>query len=90
MSLALRIPFSIRLPFGYIVKVRQVTREDLAILTNDPDPGYAAWVSDTRTIYLTKNRPLKKKRADLAHEVGHAWIDWQAWILNSPFADPRN
>jgi hypothetical protein len=31
----------------------------------------------TKTIYLRKRLPLTRRRYILAHELGHAWLDWQ-------------
>jgi Zn-dependent peptidase ImmA (M78 family) len=84
-----KIPTKVVFPFKYIVKIEQVSSEELGIATNDPQPGYAAWSVDKQTIYLDKSRPIKNRRADLVHELGHAFLDWQAWILNTPLAEAK-
>ena len=35
------------------------------------------WDDDTKTIYLRKRLPVTRRRYILAHELGHAWLDWQ-------------
>ena len=32
---------------------------------------------DTKTIYVRKRLPVTRRRYILAHELGHAWLDWQ-------------
>lgn len=78
------IPKTVRFPFGYVVKVVTVKdRDELGIATHDPDPGYSAFDPETRTIYLQKSRPIRLRRADLIHEVGHACIDWAHEAYNT-------
>lgn len=71
----LRIPRWVRLPFGYTVRVEQITLAALKERCGGDTWGY--WDDDTRTIYIAKNAPIAKKRWTLAHELGHAWLDWQ-------------
>ena len=40
-------------------------------------------------ICLDKSRNVKKRRADLAHELGHAFLDFQARALGSVHTVPR-
>ena len=42
-----------------------------ALVANPP------WDDDTKTIYLRKRLPVTRRRYILAHELGHAWLDWQ-------------
>lgn len=81
------IPCRVRFPFGYTVKVLQVEHEDFV-----DDFGArtrAAWVDEERTIYLDLSRPIRKRRADLAHELLHVVTDWQADVLSSRHADAK-
>ena len=75
----LRIPTRITLPFDYIIKVRQLCNRDF-----DEETGggcLACWIVEEQTIYLRKNRPIRKRRADLAHELLHAAADFQTALL---------
>ena len=82
-----RIPATVRLPFGFKVKIIQVAHEDFV---NDFGArSKAAWVDDERTIYLDQSRPIRKRRADLAHELGHVVMDYQAQVLGSRYADAK-
>jgi Zn-dependent peptidase ImmA (M78 family) len=75
----LRIPRQVTLPFGYIIKIVQLPDREY-----DNDVGadsLACWFSDEQIVYLRKNRPIRKRRADLAHEFLHACADWQVWLL---------
>jgi Zn-dependent peptidase ImmA (M78 family) len=69
-----RIPRTVRLPFDYHVKVRQVTRKEIRLRVGDD--CVAGWVAADRTIYLIRSRSLRDKRADLAHELGHVMVDF--------------
>lgn len=83
----LRIPQQVTLPFGYIIKIVQLPDKEY-----DEEGGadsYACWFSDTQTIYLRKNRPIRKRRADLAHEFLHACADWQVSLLASNQANVK-
>ena len=35
------------------------------------------WDDEMKTIYLRKRLPVTRRRYILAHELGHAWLDWQ-------------
>jgi Zn-dependent peptidase ImmA (M78 family) len=80
------IPKTVRLP-GFKVVIKQVEHEDFA-----DDFGArckAAWVHEEMTIYLDSSRPIRKRRADLAHELGHVFMDWQADVLAARGADAK-
>lgn len=83
----LRIPKWINLPFGYRIQVKQIPdsefNEELGA------DNLACWVVEEKTIYLRSSRNLKQRRADLAHEVGHAFVDWQDNILGSKHSDVK-
>ncbi len=61
----IRIPTRVVLPFGYQISIRQLTDTEM-----DRD-------DDNRTIYIRKRLPMTRRRYILAHELGHAWLDWQ-------------
>lgn len=82
------IPEHVDLPFGYRVMIKQIPRKELeGHLGNGV---MASWVVEDQTIYLDKSRPIKKRRADLAHELVHALADWQAKVLGGPLGDAKN
>lgn len=82
-----RIPATVRFPFGFRVKVAQVEHEDFV----DDFGGRtkAAWVDEEMTIYLDRSRPIRKRRADLAHELMHVATDFQSAVLASKYADAK-
>jgi hypothetical protein len=71
----LRIPNKIRLPFGYTVKVRLAPGKLFGVLGAPDCDGL--WDCDTKTILIRKSLPVTRRRYILAHELGHAWLDWQ-------------
>lgn len=76
----MRIPFRVNLPFGYGITVKQVNKETMTLVAPDAD---GAWNVDIKTIYILKSLPITRKRYILAHELGHAWLDWQHHHLNN-------
>lgn len=70
----LRIPGWVVLPFGYRISVRQLSDVAMDKLDKDAD---GIWDAETKTIYIRKSLPLTRRRYILAHELGHAWLDWQ-------------
>ena len=77
-----RIPASVRLPFMPPVKIKQVPFEG-------PHLPIARWRFATRTIELDTHRPLPARRADLIHELEHAFADWKSDVLFSRRVDVR-
>lgn len=76
----LRLPRVVHLPFGYRIRVKQVTKREL--LFHVGEDCVAGWIASERVIYLTRSRPIKQKRADLAHELGHAVVDYSDYLLS--------
>ncbi|MEK7236428.1 MAG: ImmA/IrrE family metallo-endopeptidase [Nitrospirota bacterium] len=70
----LRMPSRVVLPFGYRISVRQIS--DTEMDSRDPNAD-GIWDDATKTIYLRKRLPVTRRRYILAHELGHAWLDWQ-------------
>jgi hypothetical protein len=73
-TVMLRLPSRVVLPFGYRISVRQLSDTDMD--RRDPNAD-GIWDDDTKTIYLRKRLPVTRRRYILAHELGHAWLDWQ-------------
>jgi Zn-dependent peptidase ImmA (M78 family) len=42
-----------------------------------PADADGIWDDETKTIYIRKRLPMTRRRYILAHELGHAWLDWQ-------------
>ena len=70
----IRIPTKVVLPFGYQISIRQLTDTEM-----DKRDANADGIrdDDNRTIYIRKRLPMTRRRYILAHELGHAWLDWQ-------------
>lgn len=73
-----RLPQRIALPFGYVVAVKLVTRAEMAKAGGEGCDGL--WLVDTRSILVVRTLPARRKRYILAHELGHAWLDWQHFV----------
>lgn len=86
LSKYLRIPKTIKFPFGYTVRVVMVTLHDLKKMCEDD--VYGLWDCGTRTIYLAKNVPMAKRRYALGHELSHALLDWQHLHMELGVAKP--
>jgi len=83
-----RIPQQVTLPFGYVIKIVQLPDREY-----DEETGggcLACWIVEEQTVYLRKNRPIRKRRADLAHEFLHACTDWQVWLIGTKQADCKD
>jgi Zn-dependent peptidase ImmA (M78 family) len=70
------IPKRVVFPFGFVVRVEQVSRN---VLTQDVD---SEWNGDSRSIFIDKGLSLQRRRYLLTHELGHAWLDWQHYIMD--------
>jgi Zn-dependent peptidase ImmA (M78 family) len=77
-----RLPTKIHFPFGYICTVKQVTDKEMKDLCDDEDGSDGMWDVETKTIYILKKLPTKRKRYILGHELGHAFLDWQHYCLD--------
>lgn len=78
-----RIPKQVRFPFGYVVTVRQVSDQELDKAIEGVD---ACWDCNERSIWIRRSLPIKRRRYLLAHELGHAWLDWQHQYLDEGVA----
>jgi hypothetical protein len=70
----MRIPSRVILPFGYRISVRQLSDSEMD--RRDPNAD-GIWDDELKVIYLRKRLPVTRRRYILAHELGHAWLDWQ-------------
>lgn len=81
----LRLPKTITLPFGYRVSVKQLPDKEFDLLSPDSD---GLWLADSKLIVIRKSLPAKRRAYILAHELGHAWLDWQHQHLDDGEAKP--
>mgnify|MGYP003345644861 FL=1 len=70
----IRIPTRVVLPFGYQISVRQLTDTEMDKRDANAD---GIWDDESKTIYIRKRLPVTRRRYILAHELRHAWLDWQ-------------
>jgi Zn-dependent peptidase ImmA (M78 family) len=75
----LRIPSRVVLPFGYRITVRQLSDSEMDKRDENAD---GIWDDDTKTIFIRRRLPVTRRRYILAHELGHAWLDWQHRYLD--------
>lgn len=81
----MKLPAQIELPFGYRIAVREVGEKELrdaAECEAGDDTPDGCWDSETRTIYVDRSLPRRRSRYILAHEFGHAFLDWQHFCLD--------
>lgn len=81
----LRLPKTINLPFGYRVTVKQLPDKEFDLLASDSD---GLWLADQKLILVRKSLPAKRRAYILAHELGHAWLDWQHTYLDEGLTKP--
>jgi Zn-dependent peptidase ImmA (M78 family) len=74
-----RIPCKVVLPFGYIIRVKQLTDGQMNALDRGCD---GLWNVDNKTIYIRKSLTLSRRRYILTHELGHAWLDFTHKFLD--------
>lgn len=74
-----RIPNKVILPFGYHIMIRQVTDSEMDRQDANAD---GIWDNEAKTIFIRKRLPVTRRRYILAHELGHAWLDWQHRYLD--------
>jgi hypothetical protein len=78
-----RLPSKVRLPFGYTIRVVLTTNKEMLEAMDEDDTTELAdglWDVDTRTIYVRRNLPFKRKAEVLGHELDHALNDWRHWV----------
>lgn len=86
----MRLPLSFSFPFAPRIEIRQVSSKELKDLL-DEDEGEAdgLWDADTRTIYILKTLPLKRKRYVLWHELlKHAAADVEHELMDGGVMAP--
>jgi Zn-dependent peptidase ImmA (M78 family) len=78
MSPGRRIPTRVHFPFGYVVRVKQVGRAEMDRSGGEGCDGL--WLVDDRLVLIHKGLSARRRRTVLAHELGHAWLDWQSHV----------
>ena len=73
-----RIPSTVKLPFGYVVQIKQVPPKDSHLHSPDfPDDDLdGCWVEEEKTIYLNKALSPTRRRYIFVHEYQHVVLDW--------------
>lgn len=85
----MRFPRRVTLPFGYVVRVKEVTDGEMREMDDaDERTSDGCWDIETRTIYLVKTLSPRRKRYILAHELFHALIDYEHHLLNEGASKP--
>lgn len=89
----MRLPARVCFPFGYRVRVKQVTDTEMRECADDEDRSEPVscdglWIAEERTIYIRKCLPVRRKRYILGHELQHAFLDWQHHCLNTGDSRP--
>jgi Zn-dependent peptidase ImmA (M78 family) len=70
----LRIPSRLHFPFGYVVRIKLVTVEEMNEYGGEGCDGL--WLSDERLILVRKRLTAARKRWIISHEALHAINDW--------------
>lgn len=83
-----RIPSQVTLPFGYVITISELPDKEFDIETGGD--CLACWIVEEQTVYLRKNRTIRKRRSDLAHELLHACADWHVWLIGTKQADCKD
>lgn len=87
-----RIPNTIKLPFGYTIRVFIVSDADMleAMDEDKRDKEQLAdglWDCEERVIRVRQALTLKRRRYVLTHEMQHATLDWQHHCLIERIAE---
>lgn len=91
----MRLPASVRFPFGYVVRVRLVTAAEMESAESccncfakpDEVPD-GSWDCSERTIRICKGQPVTRQRYILGHELQHALLDFNHHHLNAGSMKP--
>jgi hypothetical protein len=91
-----RLPSVIRLPFGFVIQVKQTSRRRMARIVEaklNEEPPVACWLHDGRddaggTIWLLRTR--EQKISDIIHELHHGLVDWGSWVQAKERGDYDN
>ena len=74
-----RHPTYVAFPGGYKIEVHVLPKKEFDEENGDGD--LAVWDCGERVIYLRAGRTSRQKLEDFVHEMGHAYLDWGAWVL---------
>lgn len=77
------LPKTIRLPFGYVVKIKLVKQHKML------KSAYGWWDAEAQTIYLSAALKPAHQAYILTHELLHALTDYQHWCLQEGHAHPE-
>ena len=76
-----RIPNKVVFPFGYVIKVEQVSPQHKDLYT---ESGYmdGIWDPSRQLISINKSLPAKRRRRILYHELEHALNDAAHYFID--------
>lgn len=82
-----RIPQTHQFPGGYRIVIRRVPPRELAEeLEAEPHDAGGCWDDDKREILIDKTLPIAGQWYVLGHELQHAMLDYQHWLLSEGIA----
>lgn len=87
----MRIPARVVFPFGYVVKIREVTvheMRDLEEIEAGEEEAEGLWDVDERTLYVLKCLTRRRKRYVVIHELAHALLDMGHEVMGKGAAKP--
>ena len=69
----MKIPKTFRFPGGPLIKIRLLTKKQIQHQVGE---AIAFYLHTSRIIGILKTLSLTEQYQALAHEIGHAWVDW--------------
>jgi len=78
----MRLPTHIMLPFGYTVRVKQLSDSEMRAEDADGELQDGLFDPETRSIFIRATLPKGRKKYLLSHELLHAVADWQHELFN--------
>ena len=84
----MRVPSRFTFPFGYTVRIRLVTKDEMEDYGGDGCDGL--WLCEQRLILIRKSLTAARRRWVAVHEIGHAWLDYQHWLENRGLFTEKN
>lgn len=87
MAKRVPIPASHTFPGGYRINIRLVSPTEIAEEVDaDPHDVGGCWDDEKLEILIDKTLPARTRWYVLAHELQHAMLDYQHWLINEGIA----
>lgn len=81
------LPNKLALPGGYVVTIRLASPTEIAEeVEAEPHDVGGCWDDSEREILIDKTLPAGYRWYVLAHELQHALLDYQHWLINEGIA----